>query len=454
MPRKGENTADFGVRIAAMTGLARKLGLPSLTFYGVGLIIGAGIYSVIGAAAGVAGEGLWLSFAIGSVIALLTGLSYAELATMFPEAGAEFVFMREAFPRHRWSAFVVGCVLTLAASATATTVSVAFAGYLRSFLSVPILVSALLVLAAAALINIAGITPSSWVNMTFTLIEVAGLVVVITIGARAEGFGRALKTPPSVEIVVGAAIIFFVYLGFEEIANLAEEALKPERDIPRAIFVSLAVTTALYLCVALAVVALIPAAKLSASESPLSDAVRSRSDGAALALGVIALFSTANTALITMIAASRMLFSMARSGEFPAVIARVLPARKTPWVAAIVVFCVASAILPLGKVKTTGSLASFMALIAFASVHLCVIVLRFRKPKQKRPFRVPLAIGRLPLLPCVGIATAVALLFHFEPVVLIVGTSVIALSLAVYPIVRRFRPDPGPARGHRAGGAG
>jgi amino acid transporter len=422
-----------------VSGLARKLGFLSLTFYGVGLIIGAGIYSVIGAAAGVAGEGLWLSFVIGSVIALLTGLSYAELATMFPEAGAEFVFMREAFPRHRWASFVVGCVLTLAASATATTVSVAFAGYLQSFVSFPMAISALLVLAAAAMINVAGITPSSWINMTFTLIEIAGLLIVIAFGARAEGFGRALKTTPSLEIVVGAAVIFFVYLGFEEIANLAEETRKPERDVPRAIFVSLAVTTALYLLVALAVVALIPVARLSASESPLSDAVRSRSEPAALALGVIALFSTANTALITMIAASRMLFSMARSGEFPAVVARVLPRRKTPWVAALLVFGVACALLPLGKVKTIGSLASFMALIAFASVHLCLIVLRFRKPKHSRPFRVPLALGRLPLIPCLGIATAGALLFHFELVVVLVGISIVAISLAAYPIVRYFR---------------
>ena len=233
-------------------------------------------------------------------------------------------------------------------------------------------------------------------------------------------------------------MIFFVYLGFEEIANLAEESKKPERDMPRAILASLAITTALYLLVALAVVALVPAAQLAASESPLSDSVRGKSEHAALALGVIALFSTANTALITMIAGSRMLFSMARSGEFPGLLARVLPQRKTPWVAAILVLTIAAVLVPLGKVKTLGSLASFMALVAFASVHLCVIVLRYRRPQTRRPFRVPLSIGRLPLLPCLGIATAAALLFHFERLVLILGVSIIAASLAMYPAVQRF----------------
>ena len=168
-----------------MTQLARKLGFPSLTFYGIGLIIGAGIYSVIGAAAGVAGDGLWLSFAIGSVIALLTGLSYAELATMFPEAGAEFVYMREAFPRHRWSAFVIGSVLTLAVSATAATVSVAFAGYLGTFVSIAAMAAALGVLVIVSLVNIAGIQPSSWVNVIFTLIEITGLIIVISLGLKA-----------------------------------------------------------------------------------------------------------------------------------------------------------------------------------------------------------------------------------------------------------------------------
>src|SRR5688500_7391843 len=165
-----------------MTKLARRLGLPSLTFYGIGLIVGAGIYSVIGAAAGVAGEGLWLSFAIGSVIALLTGLSYAELATMHPEAGAEFVYLREAFPRHRWAAFAVGTVLTIAVAATASTVAVAFAGYLGMFVPVPLLAAAIGVLTVVMLINIAGIAPSSWINIVFTLIEIAGLLLVISLG--------------------------------------------------------------------------------------------------------------------------------------------------------------------------------------------------------------------------------------------------------------------------------
>src|SRR5688572_16791410 len=117
--------------------LRRTLGLPSLTFYAVGMILGAGIYTVVGAAAGVAGAALWISFALGAVVALLTGLSYAELATMFPKAGAEYVYLHEALPGWRWLGVIVGILLILSGVATASTVSLAFGGYLRELVDVP-----------------------------------------------------------------------------------------------------------------------------------------------------------------------------------------------------------------------------------------------------------------------------------------------------------------------------
>lgn len=420
-----------------MTRLKRALGFPSLTFYGVGLIIGAGIYSVIGAAAGVAGNALWWSFALAALIALLTGLSYAELASAYPQAGAEYVYVGHAFPRHRWAAFVIGCILTVAVAGTAATVSIAFAGYLQLFVRVPSLPAALGVLLAGALINILGIKQASWVNIAFTLIEVAGLVLVIIVAVGAPRFGEAVRVPLSSDILAGAAVIFFVFLGFEEIANLSEEAERPAKDVPRAIFVSLAITTVLYILVAFSVVALTSPPQLAASSFPLATALATVSPAGARALGVMALFSTANTALLAMIAGSRMLFSMARSGQMPAVLSGVLPNRKTPWIAAIVVFAVAAALAPLGDVKVVGSLASLLSIIAFVSVHISLIVLRYREPRRKRPFRVPIRIGRFPLLPAFGVVSAVVLAFHFEPFVHLMGTVVIGTSLLAYWLVRR-----------------
>ncbi|MSS71855.1 MAG: amino acid permease [Candidatus Latescibacteria bacterium] len=121
-----------------MAELKRTLGLTALTFYGVGLIIGAGIYSVIGAAAGEAGEGLWLSFIVGAVAAFLTGLSYAELATTFPKAGAEYIYLCHALPRFRWISFTIGFVLVATGITIAVTVALAFAGYFTLFVKAPV----------------------------------------------------------------------------------------------------------------------------------------------------------------------------------------------------------------------------------------------------------------------------------------------------------------------------
>src|SRR5690606_35811391 len=151
-------------------------GLISLSLFGIGMIVGAGIYSVIGAAAGKAGDALWLSFLIGALAAFLTGLAYAELATTFPEAGAEYVYLGRAFPHQRWLAFLGGFITIAAAGATVATVSLAFGGYLRLFTDVPQVLAAALLMLGCAGLNIIGIRQSTIVNAILTLIELGGLV--------------------------------------------------------------------------------------------------------------------------------------------------------------------------------------------------------------------------------------------------------------------------------------
>ena len=209
--------------------LKRALGLPALTFYGVGVILGAGIYSVLGAAAGRAGHALWLSFAISSLVAVLTALSYAELATAYPLASAEFTYLRRAVPRWPGLALVTGLLVALSGAATAATVAIAFASYLRTFLDVPPALVAWGLLAAATALNVVGVKESGWVNAAFTLLEAGGLVLFVVLGAGSERFGTALSAAPSFGVVSGAALVFFSFLGFENIANLAEEAKGPQR---------------------------------------------------------------------------------------------------------------------------------------------------------------------------------------------------------------------------------
>ena len=409
------------------------LGRVQLVFYSVGVIIGAGIYSVIGAVAGIAGESLWLSFVAGAAVALLTGLSYAEMTTSFPTAGAEYVYIRQAFPGADWASFAVGWIILFGAAATAATVAVAFGGYLRTFWDVPIFVSAPALLLICTGFNIWGLRESSWLNIIFTTIEVCGLLLVIAAGLTRPHIMQPLLTPDiHPGIVAGAAILFFVYLGFEEIANLAEEVREPARDMPPAILWSIAITTLLYILVSLAAVALVSTAELAASQAPLATAVEKVWPGAGGFLSAIALFATANTVLITLIASSRLAFSMARDREAPITLARLSVKRRTPWIAALLAFGMSALLLPVGEIAILAGLSSFAALLAFLAVNVALIALRYRQPDHKRPFRVPLSIGSLPVLPVLAIASILLLLAHFDWRIYFAGGIAIVASGAAY----------------------
>jgi basic amino acid/polyamine antiporter, APA family len=419
-------------RAAGTTSLKPVLGPVQLIFYSVGVIVGAGVYSVIGSAAGLAHQSLWLSFVVGAGVAMLTALSYAEMATSFPVAGAEYVYLRKAWPGADWLAFSVGSILLLGGAATAATVAMAFAGYLRVFVDVPAIAAAGLLLTFCTALGIWGLRESSWLNIVFTLIEVAGLLMVVAAALLSDA--RLPSQPAGAEpaVLAASALLFFVYLGFEEVANLAEEVRDPARDLPMALFVSLGVTTALYVMVAVAVVSIAATADLAASEAPLATAIENVWPRAGNLLSGVALFATANTVLITLIATSRLAFAMGRDGEIPGVFAKVLPGRLTPWIATLLTFGLAAVLLPAGSVKILAEISSFAALLAFLSVNVVLIVLRYRMPDHPRPFRVPFAVGRLPILPLAAIVSIIMLLIHFDWAIYAAGLLAVALTALAF----------------------
>jgi basic amino acid/polyamine antiporter, APA family len=420
-----------------MTHLKPTLGPVQLLFYSVGVIVGAGVYSIIGPAAGIAGQGIWLSFLLAAAVALLTGLSYAEMATSFPHAGAEYVYVKHAFPGRALLAFAIGMLILIGGAATAATVAVAFGGYLKTFVDVPVVSSALLLLAFCTLFNMWGLRETSWLNMLFTCIEIGGLVFVIAAGLAFGNLANPLAAGWQPELLPAAAILFFVFLGFEEIANLAEEVHDAPGNLPRVIFLSIAITTLLYVLVSLSVVVLAPPAELAASLAPLTLAVSKVWPWAAPLLSGIALFATANTVLITLVAASRLSFSLARDHEIPSLFARVSAKRNSPWVGALLGFLLSAIMLPIGSLKILAELSSFVALLAFLAVNLTLIVLRFRLPQHRRPFRVPFSIGRLPVLPLLAIASIFVLLLSFDHQVYVAG----GIILAVITVGFRLRPS-------------
>lgn len=425
---------------AHATSLKRALGLGEATFYGVGIIIGAGIYAIIGAGAGEAGNGLWLSFAIAAVIAALTGLSYAELSSRLPKEAAEYHYTKRAFDK-RTLAFTVGWVMVVANLIAAATVSLGFAGYFHSLFSTPLVPTAAALVLFMGVINFIGIKESARFNILATLIEAGGLVVVIALGApHFATYDFSIPIASLAGVLPAAALIFFAYIGFEDVANISEETRNARKVIPKALLIALAVSTVFYILTSLAALALIGPAALASSKAPLADAVAvAIGPTAGTMLSLTALFATCNTALFMLIVSSRMLYGIARGGDLPRALARIHAKRRTPSIAVLVTTLAVLGLVAIGDLKTVASLADVGIFIGYFFVNMALIGLRLHGSPHAG-FRVPFSVGRLPVLPVLGAISIFALGLHFDPLILAAEGLVVGLGILVHLAYRRSHP--------------
>jgi APA family basic amino acid/polyamine antiporter len=418
----------------------KQLNLFSLCIFGVGTIIGAGIYAILGAAATSAGTSLWISFLVASLVAVLTGFSYCELAALFPKAGAEYFYLKKAHPEQQWPAFLLGFVLLIAGCATACTVAVGFGGYLQQFIEIPKILAAFILMILVTMINLIGIQSSSKTNILFTFIEVIGLIIVIWFGFTTD---KPIATP-RFEVSAGtfsaASLIFFVYLGFEDISNLAEETENPVKNIPRAIIISLIVTTILYIAVAIAVMQLATPEIISKSDVPLAAALSSTGTKWVKVLSSIALFSTANTVLITMLAVSRMVFGISKEGDLPKFLSKTISAKKVPYNSEILTFIIAALFLTISAIEELAKVSSFCALLGFLAVNWAVIVLRYKQPELERPFKSPFNIGKFPVISGLGCLSVIILLTQFKLKIYLIAMVIIVMGITYNFIKRRKTP--------------
>ena len=421
--------------------LKRELGLFECVAYGVGIILGAGIYALIAVVASLAGSALWISFIVGALVALLTGLSYAELSSMFPKAAAEYVYVREALGSEL-PAFLIGWLILATGITSAATVALGFAGYLRELLgladwcNVPI---AIVLIALLSLLNYAGIKESARVNLVCTVAEVLGLLMVIGVGLPRMGSANYLEMPRGVAGVLSAAsIAFFAYIGFEDIANIAEEARRPERTVPMAILLSVLISATMYVLVGLSSVSIVSWEELSSSDAPLALVVsKVLGSTARLLLSTIALFSTSNTVLVALIVGSRMAWGMARSGSLPSFLSLVDPKRRTPWASITCIGLLSALFTLIGNIAVAASLTSFGVFVTFLLVNISALLLRVKKPLTRRPFRTPIAIGRISLVPLLGSLSCIALALQFDLLVITVGLATVLSGLPAYYFIKR-----------------
>ncbi|MEA9357851.1 APC family permease [Bacteriovorax sp. PP10] len=410
----------------------------SLSIFGIGTIIGAGIYSVTGIAYGHAGGTLWISFILAGFAAVCTAFSYCELSTMYPSAGAEYIYIRNAFPKIPYLSFIMAMMLFFGGAAISSTVALAFAGYLQFFINVPIYLVAIGLMLICTLINNYGIEQSNRVNILFTFIELIGILLIIWVGFNLNG----PVSKPIFNIhkgtLIATSLIFFIYLGFEEIVNLSEEARDPSRDIPKAIFFSLGITTVLYLAVSFAVIRLIRPEVLVLSRSPLADAVSNAAPSLSRVMAGIALFSTANTVLITMLVLSRMVFSMGREGDLPRFLGKVHSSHMIPHIASFFVLVISCGFLYLKNLEMLVSFSSFATLVAFISVNIVLIVLRYTKSHLKRPYLIPLNIGSFPLISFLGILICLVMCMQFEVIIYVTALLIVLISSGYYWGIRLY----------------
>ncbi|MCI0400576.1 MAG: APC family permease [Gammaproteobacteria bacterium] len=393
--------------------LARSLGLGALVFYGIGDILGAGIYALVGKVAGAAGDGAWLAFLFAGSLALVTGLSYAELSARIPHSAGACAYCANAFP-HPFFPFLTGALVLVSGVTSTATVALAFQGYLEVFMALPVMFTAIFLILAINTLNFAGIRQSAATNNLFTIIEMSGLVLFVVMCMRyvasthtpSDLIEKLAPTADVAAVVAGVTIAFYAFIGFEDLVNLAEEARDPVRDLPRAILSAIAITSLLYLLVIFTVQWTMTPAEASASQRPLLDALeRAGLPIPAWGFALIAVIAIANTGLANSIMASRLLYGMATQGLLPKRLAQVHARRLTPWLSILVTALLSILLVITGGVTVLAQTTGFLLVTVFLIVHISLIRIRRRDGEQVGRFNAPAFNPYLGVLLCVPLLT-------------------------------------------------
>jgi basic amino acid/polyamine antiporter, APA family len=418
------------------TSLHRTLGLVEVTAGGVGIIIGAGIYVLLGAATAHAGPLVWAAFLIAAVLSALTGLSYAELSSMFPSAAGEYEYTRHAMPE--WIAFVVGWTMIVGLVVAAATVSIGFARYLGYFIDVTPRTASVGLFAAVSGMAMIGVKQSARLTVGLSAVQVGGLVLVAAIGLPHIGDVNLFSGAGVGGVVGAAALVFFAFIGFDEVITLGEETRDPTRTVPRALLFALGLSTLLYVAVAIAAVGVLGAEELAASPRPLADVMAHvLGDRGATVVAAIAIMTTMNTTLLALTAASRVMYGMAKAGALPGSLALVHRTRRTPMRAIAAVALVAAAFAISGDFTVIAAVTDFAVYVVFLAVNGTVIILRRSHSEMPRPFAVAWAIRGVPVLPVLGLGSVALMMTQLEPAAIGVGMAACGAGLAAGWLLRR-----------------
>jgi APA family basic amino acid/polyamine antiporter len=410
--------------------LKNELNLLEIILVGIGNILGAGIYVLMGKAAGLAGNMVWFSFLFAGATAALSALSYMELASMYPRAGAEYEFVKRAFGER--VGLFVGLLVIYFVVITSSAVALGFGRYFSTLFGSGYLTGTIGLFIFLSLIIVYGIKESARLAILISLIEVSGLLIVIYSGLPYLGTVNYLEFPDLSGIFEASTLVFFAFLGFEDIVRLSQETKEAEKTTPKALLIAIIFTVFLYICAAVTVVSVLDFRVLGISEAPLADVAEvSLGNDAFTLVSWIALFSTMNTVLVVMLGGSRIVYGMAYSGSLPKSLSRVHRTYHTPWVAILGIACLSILFVPFRDITIVANIANFMIFIVFFMVNLSLIKLRYTDPERNRSFKVPLNIGRFPLPPFLGVLSIIFLFSRLSLEVITYGFVLTGIGILI-----------------------
>lgn len=383
--------------------LRRRVGPVLLTGYGVGVMVGAGIYVLLGVVIGTAGIYAPLAFLLAAAVALPSALSYSELSARMPEAAGEAAFIERGFDSTRL-AIAAGLAITVAGMISGAAVLRGGVGYLAAFLPWPDEVLIIGVGVLLILVALIGVLESLIFAVILTLVEIAGLMAVSLAGFLATPVAdwTAPAAPEWWGIAAAIPLCFFAFIGFEDIENLSEEVREPTRNVPRAILASLAITAAIYALVSVAAVRAVPHAAIAATERPLALVWEHSTGTSALYLSAIAVAAALNGVLAQIVMAARVLFGLGRRATWLAVFTHADARFGTPVAATLLVGgAVIGAALALPVVALAEATAAVLITV-FLMVNVALIRIKARAPEA--PFRTPVWV------PWAGLVAALAAL--------------------------------------------
>lgn len=389
--------------------LARELGLGLFTIYGAGTILGAGIYVLIGEIAGVAGYWAPLAFLVAAGVAMLNGMTYAELSTRLPHAGGPTSYTSEAFDL-RWLSVSIGWAIVATGVVSAATITTGLAGYVSTFVDVADPVVHTAVLATLGIIASLGVKQSAWFMAGTTGLGVVGLLLVVGAGIwspEAQPLRFVAEAPPltDVSVLVGVAsaafLAVYAFIGFEDMVHMAEEVRQPARNLPRAIAAAIGIALVLYVVVAAAALSVASPDQLEGARAPLVTAVE-QGGWPGWPVAVLSLWIILNGALAQLIMASRVIYDLGGRGAAPGPLARIWPRTDTPVMGTLAAAGVALVMATLFPLQRLAAITSFIMLVIFATSNVALIRLERREPEA--PFDTPV------WLPWVGLTLTVVLI--------------------------------------------